>query len=442
MRVIWVLAAVLIVTTLAFADSPTTLPDSVAARVNGEDISLAALDVFVKAARRHDKEANRRSVLKGLLESHLLATMNTTKSVIDNHNTVGYDYHTQVEQQLFKLIRSAYQTPLEKTMQSANVNSSLDFLTAPLTLNINKLKPILQLQQKLYSSMTTDQRNSAEQLVIARYKFRNTQAEQVLTLWDLYRRQNIQLKVQMHSLNLEFIREAIKQQLTSAYVLDWFEISSSLDQVSRATVKQCIEYALQRELLLQNMGLIHDIHDENPHLQALAKSVTKKEVHHYYKKHKENFKRIEKVHAYHIRLESQEKADLVYKEIKAGLPFHKAIQKYSNATDRNSNGSLGWIDRENHRDHWTLAMAFSLPENTVSKPFRSPQKAGDVHWEILWIDKRKISYQPIESDSVHYRATNAIAQKKLQEKFYTLISLAKKNASIQLNQRLLSCESC
>lgn len=442
MRAIWILTTALMVTMRALADSLPPLPDSVAARINGEDISLAALDVFVKSAHHHDQVASRQSVLKGLIESHLLATMKTVEGTINEYNSVGYDHQTQMEQQLFNLIRSAYQAPLEEDMKSTNVNSSLDFLTSPLTLDVNELRPILQLQQKLYSTMTTKQRKSAEQLVLARYKFRDTQSEQVLTLWDLYHRQNLQLKVQMHNLNMELIREAIKQQLTTAYVLDWFENSSGLDQKSRAMVKHYVENALQRELRLQSMGLIHDIHDENPHLRTLANSVTMKEVHQYYKKHREDFKRVEKVHAYHIRLESQKQADRVYEEIKAGLPFHEAIQKYSTATDRNSNGSLGWIDRDHRRDNWTLALAFALPEKIVSKPFRSPQNSGAVYWEILWVDQRESGYQSIESESVRYQATNAIAQQKLQEKFHTLMLQAYKNTSIQLNQRVLSCESC
>ena len=118
--------------------------------------------------------------------------------------------------------------------------------------------------------------------MLARYRFADDQPEQTLTLWDLYRRQNIQLKVQMHNLNLDFMREAVKQQLTMAYVFYWFEQQAGLSSAAIAAVDRSIDDALQRESLMHDMGLMQDIHDDNPQLRELAAQVSDGQIADYY----------------------------------------------------------------------------------------------------------------------------------------------------------------
>ncbi len=436
------LALIVVAGTLVAIQHVWPLPDHVAARVDSEEITVEALDVFVAAARRRQEDADRESVLKGLLENRLLADADMPKAEQETPSRVGYDRNTRLEQQLFRLIRSAYTEPLNRAMRDSGAIDSLAFLTAPMALDRNLLAPMLLLDQKLYSTMTQQQKDAAQQFVLARYRFRGSQEEQALTLWDLYRRQNMQLKVQMHSLNLDFIREAVKQQLTTAFVLDWFEHSSGLSDESRQIVRRCVEDALLREARLQEMGLLQDIHDDNPQLRALADRVTADEVAAYYLAHREEFTRVEKVHAYHIRLDSQKEADKVYAEIAAGLPFADAVERYSRAGDRNHGGALGWIDRHGRQDHWSRALAFVQPPNRVSRPFRSPQTSDIVYWEILLVDARETGYQPVESESVRYRASNAIARQKLQERFHKLLEGRRKVAAIRINRRQIQCESC
>ena len=420
---------------------PWPLPGHVAARIDGEDITQAALDVFVAAARRGQQQIDRNAILEGLVENRLLSNLRRYQGNQWAASQVGYTREALEEQQLFRLIRSAYSEALEKSMKASGSNDSLDFLTRPLKLNKSRLTPLLQLEQALYSTMTPAQAALAKKFVLANYRFRNDQPEQSVTLWDLYQRQNMQLKVQMHNLNLEFIREALKQYLTTAYVIDWFAHRANLDPESREIVRRCVRDALDRESQLHQMGLLQDMHDDNPQLRRLAEQVSAAEISAYYEAHREQFTRVEQVHAYHIRLDSQEKADRVFAELQAGLPFADAVKRYSNANDKDKGGALGWINRENRQSHWHRALAFVQPPNQISRPFRSPQNTRPVYWEILLVDKRETGFQPLASESVRYRASIAIAREKLQAQFQDRLAAARRAASIKINRRL-ACASC
>lgn len=414
------------------------LPDSVAARVDGDVIPAATLDVFVAAARRSEPDISRESVLKGLVENRLLAAVAHTRH--DHHahpERVGYDSVTRHEQQRFKLIRTAYADALRQAANDDGMGNSLDSLTTPLALSREALAPMLTLEQALYSTMTDAQQQAASHYVLARYRFADDQPEQTLTLWDLYRRQNIQLKVQMHNLNLGFIREAVKQQLTMAYVFYWFEQQAGLSRAAIAAVDRSIDDALQRETLMHDMGLMQDIHDDNPQLRELAAQVTDGQIADYYAANQEQFTRVERVRARHLRVDSQQQADRVHALIRDGLSFDQAVADYSLAADRQQGGELGWIDRQSRQDHWTRALAFVQPQGVVSSPFRSPGTDGAPYWELFLVEEKVTAYQSLDSESVRYRAGRAVAQKQLQQRFQRLLADVTEQASLRINREIL-----
>lgn len=438
----WMLTVVLTVVAVAGYSSWQQwgpLPDDVAARVNGETIPAATLDVFVAAARRSEPDISRESVLKGLVENRLLAAV---ANVQHDHGThperVGYDSATRHQQQRFKLIRTAYADALRAAVNDNGMASSLDSLTAPLALSREALAPMLTLEQALYSTMTEAQQQAARDYVLARYRFADDQPEQSLTLWELYRRQNIQLKVQMHNFNLDFIREAVKQHLTMAYVFYWFEERAGLSEPAIAAVDRCIKDALQRQTLMHDMGLLQDIHDDNPQLRELAAQVTGAQIADYYAANKEQFTRVEKVRARHLRVNSQQQADRAYTLIRDGLSFDQAVADYSLTADREQGGELGWIDRDSRQDHWTRALAFVQPEGVVSPPFRSPGTDGEKpYWELFLVEEKVVVYQSLDSESVRYRAGRAVAQQQLQQRFQSLLTDVTEQASLRVNQEVL-----
>ncbi|WP_417214721.1 peptidylprolyl isomerase [Alcanivorax sp.] len=427
------------------------LPDNVAASVDGSVIPVNTLNVFVAAAQRSEPQVSRETVLKGLVENRLLAALAHDHDDLAAHghadtSRVGYDAQTRHEQQRFKLIRTAFADDLRVAVEESGMADSLDYLTEPLVLSEDALAPLLSLEQALYATMTEAQQQAASQLAIARYRFAEDQPEQTLTLWDLYRRQNIQLKVQMHNLNTGFIREAIKQQLTMEFVFYWFDQHSGLSARAIAAVDDCIDDAMSRDELLHDLGLMHDIHDDNPQLRALAAEVSQDQIAAYYQQHQDEFTRVERVHAYHLRVNSQAEADRIYAELltiqqddkaNPGEAFADAVARYSVAGDREQGGALGWVDRDSREDHWTRALAFVQPVQRVSPPFRSPATDSAPYWELLWVDQKEMGYQRVDSESVRYRAAQAIAREQMQQRFQTLLADATEAAALRVNHEVL-----
>lgn len=419
------------------------LPDSVAARVNGEVIPAETLNIFVAASRRANPQTSREAVLKGLIENRLLADMAQSEhghedhAREDNEGRVGYSAQSLHEQHRFRLLRTAYANEIQAAVRESGVSDSLAWLTAPLDLSAETLQPMLALQQNLYTTMTEAQQAQAAAHVIARYRFADGAPEQTLSLWDLYRRQNIQLKVQMHNLNREFIREAIKQQLNMEFVFHWFEHESGVAPASMAAMDRCIQDARQREVMLHEYGLMHDIHDDNPALRAQAETVTAQQVAEYYQQHRDEFVRVEKVRARHLRVNSQQEADRVVSEIKQGLSFEEAVSRYSVADDAQQGGDLGWVDRDSRSGDWIRALAFVQPQGRVSASFRSPTDSNDAYWEILWVDEKITGFQPVDSESVRYRAAMAIAKVQLQEAFKARLAAASDAAFLRVNPEVL-----
>ena len=427
------------------------LPDNVAASVDGSVIPVDTLNVFVAAAQRSEPQVSRETVLKGLVENRLLAALAHDHDDLAAHghadtSRVGYDAQTRQEQQRFKLIRTAFADDLRVAVEESGTTDSLDYLTEPLLLSEDALAPLLSLEQALYATMTEAQQQAASQLAIARYRFAEDQPEQTLTLWDLYRRQNIQLKVQMHNLNTGFIREAIKQQLTMEFVFYWFDQHSGLSARAIAAVDDCIDDAMSRDELLHDLGLMHDIHDDNPQLRALAAEVSQDQIAAYYQQHQDEFTRVERVHAYHLRVNSQAEADRIYSELRAiqqddnanpGEAFVDAVARYSVAGDREQGGALGWVDRDSREDHWTRALAFVQPVQRVSPPFRSPATDSAPYWELLWVGQKEMGYQRVDSESVRYRAAQAIAREQMQQRFQTLLADATEAAALRVNHEVL-----
>ncbi len=417
------------------------LPESVAARVNGEAIPAETLNIFVAASRRANPQTSREVVLKGLIENRLLADMAKSEHGHEGHEEgegrVGYDAQSLQEQHRFRLLRTAYARKIQDAVHDSGVSNSLGWLTAPLDLSAETLLPMLSLQQNLYTTMTEQQQAQAAAHVIARYRFADDAPEQTLSLWDLYRRQNIQLKVQMHNLNREFIREAIKQQLNMEFVFHWFRHESGVAPAAMVAMDRCIEDARQREVMLHEYGLMHDIHDDNPALRAQAETVTAEQVAEYYHQNRDEFVRVEKVRARHLRVNSQQQADKVVAEIKQGLAFAEAVSRYSVAEDAATGGELGWVDRDSRNGDWIRALAFVQPQGRVSASFRSPTDSNDAYWEILWVDEKVTGFQPVDSESVRYRAAMAIARVQLQEAFKARLAAASEAASLRVNPEVL-----
>ncbi|MBU5592423.1 peptidylprolyl isomerase [Clostridium sp. MSJ-4] len=99
-------------------------------------------------------------------------------------------------------------------------------------------------------------------------------------------------------------------------------------------------------------------------------TVTEEEISLFYAENKDNFKEEESVRAKHILVESFDKAKDINKEIKEGLSFEEAAQKYSSCPSKENGGDLGNFTRGRMVPEFEEA-AFKLNIGEISEPVQT-----------------------------------------------------------------------
>ena len=98
--------------------------------------------------------------------------------------------------------------------------------------------------------------------------------------------------------------------------------------------------------------------------------VSEKEVEEFYNENKNTFKSGENVKASHILVDTLEKANDILKEIKEGLSFADAAQKYSSCPSKNSGGNLGQFGKGQMVPEFENAV-FAMNVGEISEPVKS-----------------------------------------------------------------------
>ena len=382
-------------------------------------------------------QAMQRIIDDALLASH--ARQSLDKDVLNSENEVGFANDVMLEDRATALIRKTYEKDLV-TKIKALPNGLESLFTFNEDVTEKKLAELMTLKAALMIKANAKQEAAAKKTVIAQVDFSSAQltsSTSQITLWDIYRRQNVQGRLAIHKADIDFLKGQLKQRIGSLVVLAWAE--ENLKPHDYSAIKQILLNEQQKTRLLENMGLHADVHDDNPALRERAKNISEEKIKQFYNENKDEFEVVERVKARHIRVASQELADQVVAEIKAGLDFSSAIKKYSIAADKNDSipGSLGWLKRSDKKRSWLHAIAFVQQAGKVSAPFRSPQNQGEIVYEIIFADERIDGHLPYTDPTVRYEASRDIALKELRDEFTALQSKLRNNADIHLNKAAL-----
>jgi hypothetical protein len=382
-------------------------------------------------------QAMQRIIDDALLAQH--ARQILANEVLNNSNEVGFANDVMLEDRATALIRKTYEKELVTKIKALTkgLESLFSFNDEVTTDSLAKL---MTLKAALMITANPEQEAAAKKTIIANIDFTPlnlTSNLKQLTLWDIYRRQNVQGRLAIHKADLNYLKGQVKQRIGSLVVLAWAE--ENITTSDYAAIKQILLNEQQKTRLLETMGLHADVHDDNPALRAKAKTISEEKIKQFYKTNKDEFAVVERVKARHIRVASQELADQVVAEIKAGLDFSVAIKKYSIADDKSDAipGDLGWLKRSDKKRSWLHAVAFVQQAGKVSAPFRSPQNQGDIVYEIVFADERIDGHLPYTDPTVHYEASRDIALKELREEFAALQSTLRNSADIHLNKAAL-----
>ena len=417
----------------------------VIAEVDGVIITTASVDIIHRLVKRKTPDIDRSALLRGLIENRVIAARAQTEFTDEalgsgSQTRVGFPADVVLMNARVNALRQVYQPPLQHSVQmlrGGSLDGTINFLA---TFDDRSLSDRVTLNNTMEYRMTAAQQLQAEKTVVGRFQL-PAGAEQSVTLWDIYRRQNVQGRIAIHNRDTDFLQQQIRRYVMQAYVLDWVRRHSGLTSADLVSLERLLADKRLKEQYLTRKGLLVDIHDNNAALKTLAATVTADEIRDYYTAHKQDFVTIEKVRAQHLRVSTQADADRVYRHIAQGLDFEEAIRRYSISKDKSwsTPGDLGWIHHQDRKNAWLKGITFVQPVGKVSKPFRSPQVSGqNVYWEIVRVSDRQTGYQSVDSEGVRYQAAQALARDKAVEQFNRSRLQWMDAANIRLNPSLVN----
>lgn len=411
--------------TLAHGEVSFSLTDNkLAAKVGESSIPWASAQVLVRLQQGDKPDLPAGVVIMSLVDNRLLAQQAVKEYSLGElleDNAVGFAPDVIIEDQLVNYLRAAYRQPLEQALTKEKGGSLDGVITQPFQMTdanwdsvVGKPGPI-QLEYRLSS----EQQAAADKMALIRFRLGGK--ARALTFADIYHRQNVQGRNSLHSRDNAFLQSAAKQRIGSLYVLDWVVRSGKLTAAELAGLRQLVEDKLVKNGFLSLRGLAADIHDDNAMLKSLAASVTAEEVRAYYDAHREDFRRIEKIHARHIRVATEAEALAIRQRVLKNESFEALAREYSIADDKASGGDLGWILHDERELVWLQQFAMIQKAGVVSAAVRMPQLGPDEPaWELVLVDERVDGYQAPDSESVRYLASQSIARRKAQESFRAL----------------------
>mgnify|MGYP002740363497 FL=1 len=161
-------------------------------------------------------------------------------------------------------------------------------------------------------------------------------------------------------------------------------------------------------------------------LQDNIKSSIKIDSKGYYDSHPDEFKQDEQVKASHILVKTEEEANKVIAELKAGKDFAELAKTYStDESNKNNGGDLGYFDKSRMVAPFANA-AFSMEVGTFSQ---APVKTEFGYHVIKVEDKKPAGTQSYEE--VKKQLEEFLINNELQLKISELTNTLNKNAKIE-----------
>ncbi|MCU6497434.1 peptidylprolyl isomerase [Rugamonas sp. A1-17] len=411
---------------------------ALAARIDGAPVTAFSVDALWRLARVKEPQAARSAVLEEVVLNRLLsaaARERFDEAQLYAGQRVGFARDVALDDQLVATLRSLYDQDMQQTLRQLP-GGTLDGLIvdqarpAAAALDAVFGKPE---QLKLEFTLNAGQLTRARDIVLLRYTLPSGAG--AVTLYDVYRRQNVQGRVALYNRQADFLRQQAKQDLAVRFVLDWSR--RRFGDAAIADLRRALAERGEVHALRQLHGIGDDIESTSPLLQRLASEATPAQIAAYYTRHRGEFTRIERVKARHIRLADEASAQAAYKALNNGADFAATARRHSIAADASAGGTLGWIRHEGKPD-WLAQLALAQAEGQPSRPIRTPAGPHDAAaWEIIQVEQRVTGYQAADSEAVRYAASNALARSTAQAQLTALRQQLLRAAQIDINRALL-----
>jgi hypothetical protein len=397
--------------------------DATVAFIDGERIGSSALAVLQRYRALEGSDVAIADVLADVVEQRALArhaAAKLTRDALFPDRRVAFAPEVSVDDKLTGILRAVFRERIDTALAEQTGDSLERALIATPMPTTEQLREVLGDPAKIRLEYTLDEGagRKAPALVIARYRGLDAR-EHAVTLADVYARQNVQGRMSLHQLDAEFLVTQANTRVASLLVQEW-----ASRVIGAEAVAELRRNLLDREYargLREHYGLGADMHDSNAYLDGLRRAVKPDEIAAWYAAHREQFRRVERVRARHIRVADEATATRVAATLaKDGTNFAELARTYSIAPDRTGGGELGWLARRSEAD-WFVELVFAQPVGRNGTPVREPVAANvAAQWEIVRVDEQQTGYFPVASETVRYLASRAIAERKARKVFASL----------------------
>ncbi len=393
----------------------------VLASVEGWDIPKSSFAIYFAYQSEVDDSISKHTLLKSLVMNRLLsehALASIGAELLNDDSKVGYAGETVLQDVFSSIVRHHFRVEIKSSIAASEQGSLSTYVTHPLKLSESQLKRVLAKpagSMLRVHALNPAQQKEAAQLQVIGFKFPKAE-EQSLSLLDIYEASNIQEKISLHNADTGLLNSLAQRAMTRSYVAYWIENHSGLETFEINALKDFIYQNRVAGQFYRYQGFKAGIHDDNHRLKEVAAAVTPDEIRKYYVANKQEFKTVLRVRAQHITLDSKKKADEATKALQYGMNFSDAVRHFSVNEDRKLKvpGDLGWIERSTAKG-WLNTLPFTQKVGQFSPAFMSPQKAGSNRvWEIVYVSDRDDGYFPLDSETVRYKASQAVAQQKIK----------------------------
>lgn len=421
MRTLAIACTLLLATMLPAAAAP-----AVAARIDGAPLYGFSVDTLWRLAQRADPKVARKTVLDTMVGNRLLARaarQRVGEAALTSGARVAFPRDVTFDDQLVTTLRSVYGPRLEGGLRALpRVLLRPDL--AALDAGAGKVGGLV-----LDESLSPAQLDAARKLVLLRYTIPGT-PEGAVTLADIYLRQNVQGRVAILARDAGFMQQQAKLLAESRYIVHWS--ARRFGEGAVADLRAALADQADAQAYMRMHGVGEDAHGESPLIDQLTRQTSDAEVRDYYRRHREQFVRIERVFARHIRLADEASAVKVAAQLAAGADFATLAQRHSTAPDAAAGGALGWIKHEG-TPGWLAQLVFNYAAGEVSPPVRMPAGPDEnAPWEIVLVEKREQGYQAPDSESVRYVASRAVALEKAAAQLASLRRQLQKTARVEI----------
>ncbi|WP_317201031.1 peptidylprolyl isomerase [Janthinobacterium sp.] len=406
----------------------------VAARIDGAPLYALSVDALAQQAPGQTASAGRAAALRQAINNRLLATAGRREfkdAELHPATRVTFARDVAADDTLLASLRGQYGKELEAALR-ALPGGTLDGLirasAAPDAAALERVFGKAGALQLAYT-LNPQQIAQAKGIVLLRYSLA-AGTEGGISLYDIYRRQNVQGRVELFNRNQPFMAQQARLQLAGLFTRRWAEQRFGAAAVE--DLRLTLDEQNEVRALLAMHGVGDDIESESALLGRLAQQVGAGEIAAYYRAHKSEFTRIERVRARHIRVADEGAGKVVLAAAARGEDFGALARRYSTAEDAASGGELGWIVHEGKLS-WLQQLVFMQTEGEVSRPYRAPLGPNQAApWEIVLVERKVQGYQAADSEAVQYAARKALAREKAAAQLQALRERLRREANIEI----------